>query len=109
MAISTRSNATSWKIYQALSIYLVLRFLWAIFTPGGEYPMPPWHYVSMGINLVLLACVLLMRPGLFPEQGYNDPRAGWANVLFGLGLIAGVGLLGIRFTSNAAWWTGHLR
>jgi hypothetical protein len=109
MNTSTQSNATNWRVYQFVSIYLFLRFLWAIVVPGGEWPLPPWHYVSMGIDLVLLACVLLMRPRLFPEQGYNDPRATWANILFGLGLVAGIGLLLIRFTSDAAWWTGHLR
>ena len=28
--------------------------------------------------------------------------------LFWTGLVAGVGLLAIRMTSNASWWTGHL-
>jgi hypothetical protein len=30
-------------------------------------------------------------------------------MLFWFGLIAGVGSLLIRFTGDAAWWTGHLR
>lgn len=108
MDTPAQPNSTNWRIYQCVSIYLFLRFLWAVLIPGGEWPLPPWHYVSMGIDLVLLVCVVLMRPQLFPA-GSQDPRAGMANVLFGLGLVAGVGLLLIRFTSKAAWWTGHLR
>jgi hypothetical protein len=109
MTTETQSNTANWRVYQFVSIYLFLRFLWAVVVPGGEWPLPPWHYISMGIDVVLLACILLMRPRLFPEKGHDDPRATTANVLFGLGLIAGLGLLLIRFTSDAAWWTGHLR
>jgi hypothetical protein len=109
MTTSARSGTVNWRAYQLVSIYLFLSFLWAAIVPGGAWPLSPWHYVSMGIDLALLACVLLLRPRLFPENGRSDPRAAWANLLFGLGLMAGIGLLLIRFTSDAAWWTGHLR
>jgi len=109
MDTSGRQNQANWRVYIFVSIYLAIRFLWGVFVPGGEYPMPPWHYVSMGVDLVLLICVLMLRSRLFPELGANDPRTTWANVLFGVGLVSGIGLLAIRFTSNAAWWTGHLR
>ena len=29
--------------------------------------------------------------------------------LFWIALVCGLGLFAIRFTSDAAWWTGHLR
>ncbi|MDW6020734.1 hypothetical protein SAZ10_03050 [Mesorhizobium sp. BAC0120] len=109
MTTSTRSDTVNWRAYQLVSCYLLLSLLWAVIVPGGAWPLSPWHYVSMGIDLVLLASVLLLRPRLFPENGRNYPRVTRANILFGLGLVAGVGLLLIRFTSDAAWWTGHLR
>ena len=109
MTTSTQPNTTNWRVYQFVSIYLVLRFLWAIVIPGGEWPLPPWHYDSMGIHLLLLVAVIVLRSQVFALAPYDDPRRSMGNILFGLGLVAGVGLLLIRFTSDQAWWTGHLR
>ena len=109
MTTSTQPNTSTWRIYQFVSIYLFLRFLWAVAVPGGEYPMPPWHYVDMGVDLLLLGCVVVLRSQIFAAAPHDDPRRSTGNILFGLGLVAGVGLLLIRFTSNAAWWTVHLR
>ncbi len=109
MSNTAQYGGASWRILHFVSIYLVVRLLWSVFVPGGSWPLPPWHYVSMGIDVVLLACVLLIRSQILANATYNDPRRSRANLLFGLGVVAGICLLLIRCTSDAAWWTGHLR
>jgi hypothetical protein len=37
------------------------------------------------------------------------PYVRWACSIFGLGVAAGIIMLLVRFTSDHAWWTGHLR
>lgn len=108
MTASDRPPVDNWLTFRIVAIYLVARFLWAVLVPGGEWPLPPWHYVSMGIDLALLASMIVMRARL-SFTGPTEHRRTFGNTLFGLGLVAGVGLILIRFTSDAAWWTGHLR
>jgi len=52
--------------------------------------------------------VFILRFRLSEKLGDNPSRATFATVLFWCALGAGVGSLLIRFTSESAWWTGHL-
>lgn len=61
----------------------------------------------MGIDLVLLGAIIGMRSRLF--ESAQDPRLTSANLLLAAGIVSGVGLIGLRFTSDSAWWTGHYR
>jgi hypothetical protein len=68
-----------------------------------------WNYVSMGVDLLLLiGLVALWRsyPAPTPDA---PPHVRWGSWLFGLGVAAGIIMLLLRFTTEHAWWTGHLR
>ncbi|MBX3580569.1 MAG: hypothetical protein KF810_01550 [Rhizobiaceae bacterium] len=107
MAQDERKLAIRWRLYQFFTIWLMARFVWAAAVAGGEWPLPPSHYISMGIDLVLVGAILVLRSRLFDSA--QDPRLTFANLLLVAGLVSGLGLIGIRFTSDAAWWTGHYR
>ncbi len=104
-----RPTGNLWPIYLIVSGYLILRFATAIFLRGGEWPMPPSHYLQMAVDLGLLVGLIGLRSQFYAKLDRYDSRRGLAGVLFIFGVISGVGLLLIRFTSDAGWWTGYLR
>lgn len=108
MASGTKTRDSSWAIFVLAACYLIFLFLWRILLPGGEWPLPPMHYVTMGLDVVLIAVVFVLRSRLSGYLAENPSRALLATVLFWCALGAGIGSLLIRFTSDAAWWTGHL-
>lgn len=91
-----------------LSAYLILRLLWRIFTPGGSWAMPPWQIIEIAIDVVLVLCLILMRPLAMAPIAPDDPRRSWMTPLIWGGIAAGIAALGIRFTGDVGWWTGHL-
>ncbi len=99
---------TFWLSYYFLATVIVARFLWRVLTSGGSFPLPPFHYYSMVIDLLMLGALMFAKRHVSRWVGYGSPEASKANLAFVPGLIAGVGLLLIRFTSHHAWWTGHL-
>lgn len=104
-----RTGNNQWAIYLIVSGYLILRFAAAIVLRGGEWPMPPSHYLQMAVDLGLLVGLFGLRSQFYAKLDRFDSRRGPAGVLFVFGVVSGVGLLLIRFTSDAAWWTGYLR
>lgn len=107
MAGDNRQGRRVWRLYQFIVLWLAVRFAWAVVVPGEEWALPPAHLVAMGIDMTLLAATLGLRVKL--PLSATDPRRPNANLLLAAGAIFGLGLIGIRFTSEAAWWTGHLR
>lgn len=93
----------------AIACLLIADCVWRLVTPGGPWPVSPWHYLSMGVDLLLLVgLVALWRT--YPAPTPNAPSyVRWGSWLFGLGAAAGIIMLLLRFTSDHAWWTGHLR
>jgi hypothetical protein len=75
---------------------LIFWFLYRVVVPAHEYPIRPEQVLTMLFEVGLLI-------GLF---GAKSKLPAW---LFWAALVCGVGLFLIRFTSDAAWWTGHLR
>ena len=88
---------------------LTLKFLWNLLVAGGERPLSPVHYMTMGIELAMLIGLVGLRSQIAGVLSADDGRHNTMRILFVVGVIAGVGLLAIRFTSDAAWTTGHLR
>lgn len=107
MAGENRPGRTTWRLYQFIVLWLAVRFAWALLVPGEEWALPPAHTLTMAIDLLLLVAAVGLRTGLFDTAA--DPRRQRANLLLAAATVCGLGLLGIRFTSEAAWWTGHLR
>jgi hypothetical protein len=63
----------------------------------------------MGVDLLLLiGLIALWRsyPAPTPDAPPLVRSGAW---LFGLGVAAGIIMLLLRFASEHAWWTGHLR
>ncbi len=106
---ATQQPGSIWYFFLFFCAYLILRFLSGLFIPGGEWPLSPAHYLSMAIDLGLLAGVFGARSQLFAKLPEMDTRRPIAGILFVAAVISGVGLLLIRFTSDQAWWTGHLQ
>lgn len=107
MATQAKPGRTN-TIVLFLSAYLILRLLWRIFTLGGSWSLPPWHIIEISIDVLLVFCVIFMRPLAVAAIAPDDPRRTWKNALIWGGIVAGVAALGIRFTGNVGWWTGHL-
>jgi hypothetical protein len=63
MVTSARQGGSSWTIFVVIAVYLMARFLWRIVADGGSWPLPPWHYVSMGTDIVLMIVLVALRPG----------------------------------------------
>ena len=101
-------NGIKWPIYLALVGVLIFKFSLRVFIPGGDWPLSPTHYFSMGNDLVMLIGLAALNIQLSSIFAADDGRRSTLNLLFWPGLFAGIGLLLIRFTSDGAWWTGHL-
>ncbi len=37
-----------------IACLLIVDCLWRVLTPGGPWPVAPWNYVSMGVDILLL-------------------------------------------------------
>ncbi len=95
----------NWYIFLAVSALLIANFLNRFFLPAHEYPMRPAQVMDIAIDTLLLVSLVGMRmKAPFFQEG--DKR-GIANLLFYFALAAGIGIFLIRFSSDAAWWTGH--
>ena len=82
-------------LFFLVSCLLIGDFLYSVLVPAHEYPMRAEQVLTIGLDLGLVIGLFGLR-----DQG---PKP-----LFWTAMIAGVCLLLIRFTSDAAWWTGHL-
>ncbi len=77
----------------------------AITVPAGEFPPSPYHIVMLGLDVLITAilAVLVAAERSSPSSGLKS-----ASMAIGaLGVLAGLVQIGIRFTSDHAWWTGH--
>jgi hypothetical protein len=66
-----------------------------MFVPAHEYPTQTLQAMTIGFNLLAVV-------GLFGLKAQMPKALLWA------ALIAGIGLLALRLTSDHGWWTGHL-
>lgn len=93
----TDSGAATGKRVLILLVpsYLIATFLWDALTPAHEFPMRTEQIVSIAVDVVAFVGLIALRARL--------PK-----MLFRIALLAGLGLLAIRVSSDASWWTGHL-
>lgn len=89
------SKAPSPIVCYGLAVYLIGSLLWRVFIPAHEYPGSTATWLGIAVDVLAIA-------------GLVGIRAGVPKTLFWIALIAGLGLLAIRLTGTASWWTGHL-
>ena len=82
------------KIFYALSVIVILTFLWRTLTTAHEYPSRMVQVLDMGFDALCIVGLIGLRKA--------GPPA-----LFWIALIADIGLFAIRLHSDASWWTGH--
>lgn len=94
-------------MFLALAAVLVIRFAMAVFLEGGSWPLPPAHYYAMLIDAAFTAGLFILR-GEANRQSQTVNQRDFNTIALLAGTLSGLGLLAIRFTSDAAWWTGYL-
>ncbi len=72
-------------------------FAYRVLVPASEMPLRMAQVSSMTFDAFMLAGLVAF--GLGGRSRHP---------LFWVALAAGIGLVLIRFTSNEAWWSGHL-
>jgi hypothetical protein len=91
-------------------IFLMAAVLgWGAFSaftlPAGEYPPPPYHLFTLGLDVLMtvILAVLLMAERRAPPTLVRTVAMGSG----ALGVLAGIAQIAVRFTSDHGWWTGH--
>jgi hypothetical protein len=100
-------GAPSYTSFFCLAFYLVLIFLWRLFATANEYDSKSMVSLSIGLDILCLVGLIAARVQI-KRALPGESLSGGAQVMFILALVAGIGLLVIRLTSDASWWTGHL-
>lgn len=83
------------KLPLLFAAMLMFMFGFRVLTPAHEYMMRAELYLIMALDAGILI-------------GLIGTRAKLPAWLFWTALVCGLGLFAIRFTSDSAWWTGHL-
>ena len=91
-----------------ISGYLILTAARRLFVTASEYPPREAQILEMVIDGGALICLIGFWVTVSKTIKRDDKAAVPLALLFLVALVAGVALFGIRFTSDAAWWTGHL-
>ena len=96
------------KMFFFISLYLIAAFLYRVLVTAHEYDSIPVVCMSIALDLAMVVSLILLKMAV--SRGITtDQRSGVVSFVFVIALLAGLGLLGIRVTSNESWRTGHLR
>jgi hypothetical protein len=95
-------------IFYLLAIFLIADFLWRTFTPAHEFDSPEIVYFSIGLDVLCVIGLIGSKMQISRRMPLSEKPWISGNLLFTLALLAGLGLLAIRFGGGTeAWWTGH--
>lgn len=109
MTAAPATSPKNWYIFLFICFFLIAQLLWRLFVVAHEYPSRSAQVLEMVLDAMMVAGIFGLRSQLLAGMPDNDGRKGFGSVLSIAAIAAGVGLFLIRFTSDAAWWTGHLR
>ncbi len=89
-----------------LAVVLIGSFLWRAIVPAHEVPETATRNLTIGLDLLCLVSLI----GLYIQiHRKRSPTAGWFHMLFGIALLAGLGLFAIRLGGNESRLTGHIK
>jgi hypothetical protein len=88
-----------------MGTYLCVTAAIALLSPAGEFPPSPYHLFTLGLDGVMTALLIILVIAVGNAQGGGLRML--ALVVGSLGVVAGLIKVGIRFTSDHAWWTGN--
>jgi hypothetical protein len=99
-------TSSNWKMFYVVALYLIATFSWRALVTAHEYPRP----IVRGMTMIFDALCLVGLFGLRVQisRANREAFSPATNLLFGLALLAGVGLFAIRLTDKASWATGHI-
>ncbi len=109
MTAAPAANPKNWYIFLFICFFLIAQLLWRLFAVAHEYPGRSAQVLEMVLDAMMVAGIFGLRIQLLAAMPDSDGRKSFGGVLSIAAIVAGVGLFLIRFTSDAAWWTGHLR
>ena len=90
-----------------LAFFLVITCLWRVLATAHEYDSREMRWFSFGLDIFCLVALIAARAQI--KRALPDGiLPGGAQTVFLIGLLAGIVVLAIRFTSDASWATGHL-
>ncbi len=100
-AKSTNQNTL---VVLLMSVVLCGGAVIALSSHAGEFPPSPYHLFTMGLDglMTVILAFLVATLGSSPPGGLRMA----ATIAGPIGVLAGVAKVGIRFTSDHAWWTG---
>ena len=105
--VAAQKRTPRYAVLFCLAAYLVVILLWRLFATANEYDSPEMVWFSIGLDVLCLVGLVAARAQIKRAlPGHALPGA--LQAVFVVALLAGVGLLAIRFTSDASWWTGHV-
>lgn len=108
MSVAPAANPKNWYLYLFICFFLIVQLLWRLFAVAHEYPSRSTQILEMVLDAAMVVAVFGMRGQILAAMPEGDGRKGLVQALFVVAAIAGIGLFLIRFTGDAAWWTGHL-
>jgi hypothetical protein len=88
-----------------MSVVLIGGAVFALISHAGEYPPQFYQMFTMGLDGVMTVALAVLVATL----GSSSPGAlrTMATMIGPIGVVAGLVKLGVRFTSDHAWWTGN--
>lgn len=100
--------ATGWLPFLLLVAVLGFNLYSGLFVTADEYPPRYYQVFEITLDAVLIGVLVALRMQWSRTLPPGDQRRTLGNILFVVALICGLGVLGIRLTSDHAWWTGNL-
>ena len=93
-------------LFYVLSIYVVLTFIWRFLVPATE-ESDPNTLIYMKILLEIVQVVAIAGLFFYLQSHYRDGSAAILISVFLIALVAAIGILVLRFSSDDSWYTGH--
>jgi multidrug transporter EmrE-like cation transporter len=88
-----------------MAVVLVFGLVTALIEPAGEFPPQAYAIFNMALDALI---TLLLAVLFFAERASAPGGMKTVALLAGVvGVVAGLGQVLIRFTSDHAWWTGQ--